>query len=167
MAKSSSTGLVSHARKVLDHQTKMANGEASGETEDGGELVPPDPAFLVPGGQPKVRKRVTMPVLPFPAGATYVLRILDAIHVSDVEDSKFGPARVCQVESASGEVRLMIVGEVLATALARAYPDDGYVGLWFQITKQLPREGKRYADYAVAEIEPLPAQARESLHNAA
>jgi hypothetical protein len=48
---------------------------------------------------------------------------------------------------------------VLATALARAYPNDGYVGAWFQITKQLPREGKRYADYAIAEIDPPVTQA--------
>jgi hypothetical protein len=146
----STTGLVSHARKVLAHQEKLANGETP---EDAGELVPADPAFVAVDGY-RVRKRVTMPVLPFPVGATYVCRILDAIHVSDVEDSKFGPARVCQVEAPNGEVRLLIAGEVLATALARAYPDDGYVGAWFQITKQVPREGKRYADYAIAEIDP-------------
>lgn len=155
MTKPTSTGMMAdHARKMLAHQAAQANGEALPEDV---ELVPPDPAFLSADGY-KVRKRVTVPVLAFPPGATYVCRIIDGIHLSEVEDSKFGPARICHVEAPNGEVRILICGEVLATALARAYPDDGYVGAWFQVTKLLPREGKRYADYSIAEIEsPLAA----------
>lgn len=144
-----------HARKLLAHQEKQASSAVqSGDGGEPPEAVPADPAFLVPAGGYVIRKRVTMPVLPFPTGATYVLRIVEAIRVSEVDDSKFGPAKVCQVESPQGEARVLIVGEVLGTALGRTYPNDGYVGAWFQITKLPPREGKRYADYAIVEIEP-------------
>jgi hypothetical protein len=139
-----------HARKVLTHQEKLSEGIPDAETE----IVPPDPHFLVPEGGYTIRKRVTVPVLPFPVGATYVFRIIEAIRTSEVDDGKFGAARVCQIESPGGEVRVLIAGEVLATSLARAYPDDAYVGGWFQVTKLPPREGKRYADYAIVEVEP-------------
>jgi hypothetical protein len=143
-----------HARTVLAHQT--AQTEAAPEPHD---VAPPDPAFATDVVY-KVRKRVTVPVLPFPVGATYVLRPLEAIRQSEVEDSRYGPARVCEVEAPNGEVRILIAGEVLHTALNRAYPNNGYVGAWFQVTKLPPREGKRYADYAITEIEPpLPAVA--------
>ena len=104
------------------------------------------------GGLPKNIR--TVAVLPFPVGATYVFRILEAVRTSKVDDAKFGPAQVCQIESPSGEVRVLIVTKVLATALAREYPDDSYVGGWFEVTKLPPRSDKRYADYSITEIDP-------------
>jgi hypothetical protein len=140
--------MTDHARKVLAHQAAQTEAPEPETTE----VVPADPAFQSQTTY-AVKRRVTMPVLPFPIGATYVLRPLEAIHQSQIEDSKFPPARVCQVEAPNGEVRLLIVGEVLLTALNRAYPNDGYVGLWFQISKVSgPTPERRYADYAVTEI---------------
>lgn len=147
MSTTKSSSVTSHARKVLAHQEQQAAGDP-GEHQ---EAAMPDAAFVSDAAM-EVVKRVTTPVLSFPTGATYVLRILEGIRVSDVEDSKFGPARVCEVEAPNGEVRLLITGEVLATALTRSYPNEGYVGAWFQITKLPPKEGKRYADYSIVEI---------------
>jgi len=146
--------MVDHARRVLAHQQAQTEGGEADEAELP-EALPADPAFLAPlASSYTIRKRVTVPVLPFPVGATYVFRILEAVRTSKVDDAKFGPAQVCQIESPRGEVRVLIVTKVLATALAREYPDDSYVGGWFQVTKLPAREDKRYADYSITEIDP-------------
>lgn len=115
-----------------------------------------DPAFTPAGTNRSVRikKRISIPVLSFQAGDTIFCQFSEAIRVSEVKDDTFStPARVAEIVSLEGEVRILIVGEVLNSELDRAYPDQGYVGLWFSITKLPPREGKRYSDYAIAEIE--------------
>lgn len=122
-----------------------------GADEATGELAISDPAFQAVVF--KVKKRVTVPVLRFGAGTSIVCQITEKIHQSEVEDSDMDPANVAQIKSPSGEYRVLIVGEVLRSELDRAYPKDGYVNLWFHITKLPAREGKRYADYAISEID--------------
>jgi hypothetical protein len=149
------TTMQAHARKVLAHQ--VSQGGAAGtepETEPETGILTPDPSFAA--ATPfKVKRRVTVPVLPFPAGSAIVCRILDEIHESQVEDSRYpGAASVCQIEAADGEVRILITGTVLRKALERDYPSAGYVGSWFHIAKLPLRSDKSYADYAITEIEP-------------
>lgn len=150
MANKTTTSMQDHARKVLAHQT--AQTEAADPVEHEGP-IPADAAFLAPAVVEPV-KYVATPALPFPTGATYVLKIREPVRVSDVEDAKFGPARVTEVEALDGSVRLLIWNEVLHTAMTRAYPDNSYVGRWFQVTKTAVKEGKRgkYADFAIVEI---------------
>lgn len=147
MATKPTTSMQDHARKVLAHQ------EAQTEPEHEG-AVPADASFVMAAEHYDVVKRVTTPALPFPTGATYVLRILEPVRTSEVEDSRFGPARVSEVEALNGDVRMLIWNEVFHTAMQRAYPKDSYVGRWFQITKLPGKEGKRgkYADFAIVEI---------------
>ena len=73
--------MVDHARRVLAHQQAQTEGGEADEAELP-EALPADPAFLAPlASSYTIRKRVTVPVLPFPVGATYVFRILEAVHV--------------------------------------------------------------------------------------
>lgn len=155
MAKASSTGMVAHARKVLAHQQTQLDDHDAAPDPDTAVVVAADTAFAAMSGRFSVVKPVAVPPLAFPLGATYVLKLREPIHVSEIEDSKFGPANVVTVEAMNGETRILIVTEVMGTALARAYPDGDYVGKWFQITKTAMKQGKRgqYADYAIAEID--------------
>jgi hypothetical protein len=139
---------------LQDHARKLSGQLTTGEAPEPHEALPPDQAFLAPAAAYVIRRRITVPVLPFPVGAVYVFRILEAIHLSAVEDTKYGPAHVCMVESPSGEVRVLIANTVLQSELDRAFPDDGYVGAWFEVTKMPRREGKNYADFSIVEIEP-------------
>lgn len=160
----SSGSMRAHAQRVLAHQSKTA--EADAEPESNGAELLPDAAFVATSAPPvKVKRRVTIPVLAFPAGSAIVCRIIEAIHESKVEDSRFpGPASVCQIEAPGGEVRVLIAGTVLKAALLRDYPKDDYVGRWFHIAKLPQRGDKTYADYAITEIEaPVAQSAQESL----
>lgn len=149
------------ATKTLHMKRVLARGEGqageSAEPRDGLPAVSLDPAFVATALPIRVKKRITIPALTIPEGAAAVFRILTAIATSEVADAKYGPARVCQVEAPNGEVRVLILNEVLHAALTKAYAKEGYVGLWFHVVC-LPglREGKRgsYRDYAVTEIEP-------------
>lgn len=153
MSATKSSVMRDHARKVLSHQSQQAGELHDAGTDHDEAPAPADAAFLAPSVV-EVVKRISTPALPFPMGATYVLKIREAVRVSEVEDSKFGPARVSEVEALDGSVRLLIWNEVLHTAMQRAYPADDYVGRWFQITKTAVKEGKRgrYADFAIVEI---------------
>ena len=146
-----------HARRVLTHQQGQANGNGADADADASLPIPADPSFAAPvvGGY-VVKKRVTIPAISIPPGEAIVCRVLEAIRVSEVEDSKFGAARVAQVEAPDGTVRVLIFNEVLHAALTKNYKGDAYVGGWFHIAC-LPgmKQGKRgqYRDYAVTEIE--------------
>lgn len=152
---SKSPSLVDHARKVLANQQRAAEAAEAAEHPEADAYVPADAAFVLSSGDAlEPVKQVSTPALPFPVGATYVLKIREAVRVSEVEDSKYGPARVTEVEALDGSVRLLIWNEVFHTAMQRAYPENDYVGRWFQITKTAVKEGKRgrYADFAIVEI---------------
>jgi hypothetical protein len=149
-----------HARRVLAHQQGQTNGAGPAEEPDATalEAFAPDPSFaadLLPGTDYQIVKRVTIPAISIGPGAAIVCRILEAVHVSEVEDSRFGPARVCQIEAPDGAVRVLILGEVLHAAITKTYPADKYVGCWFHIAC-LPglKQGKRgqYRDYQITEI---------------
>lgn len=53
----------------------------------------------------------------------------------------------------TGESGEIIVSAVVKSALDEGYPDAGYVGLAFSITKGDKPKGKRYFQYTVDEVE--------------
>lgn len=122
---------------------------STGATENG--MV----AFSATIPQLKVVKRVTLPVLPFPAGHTIVAKLVDRIKTGKViENSKIKQAaKVVTIEAQSGDQRTLIVNHVLENELDQAYPDGEYVGHWFRITKLAPKEGKRYPNFVIEEVE--------------
>ena len=123
--------------------------------------LPADPAFMeAPGGMVlKIKRRVSIPVLPWANGMTIVCRFVEAIHKGkEIKEGARGKpkmevAMVAEIEGVNGDHRTLICGEVLQRELAENYPNDAYVGGWFHMTKIAPREGRQYATYLINEIE--------------
>jgi hypothetical protein len=113
----------------------------------------------------KLKRRVSVPILSWPEGATLVFSPLTVITQGKVIDEKKRgndddgspqkPADIMQVMGVNGSVRLLVVGTVIKGVLNDEYPDGSYVGLWFQATKFEPNRARkqRYATYEISEIE--------------
>lgn len=112
----------------------------------------------------KVVKQVTVPTLsPKPDSPIYV-KMLSKIFVgkeikpSTAQDAEGGaiqkPADLALVVNLeTGEQMHLIVSAVMKANVEETYPKDTYVGKSFRISKLGKRAGKRYFDYAIAEIE--------------
>jgi hypothetical protein len=111
----------------------------------------------------KVVKQVTVPTLsPKPDAPIYV-KMLGAIFVGKeiksakkpeeggVEQKPADLALVVNLET--GEEMHLICSAVFKANLQDTYPKDTYVGKAFRVAKLGKRAGKRYFDYAIAEIE--------------
>ena len=111
--------------------------------------------FAVATAAVKVVRRVTIPLLQFPEGQTITAKIVAPIYTGkEIPGHQIKKAaELVQIDSRSGVRRLIIVNEVLKKELNEAYPDDGYVGKWFMITKIAPKDGKRYPTFDVQEVE--------------
>lgn len=127
-----------------------------------------------PGVKPAmftVKKQVTRPVIQMKEGEAIHVVFQGAIYRGKEIKAKQGepdskPADLCHVVSLdTGLIGQIVVGEVLKGTLIEAYPNDGYVGKAFRITKS-PVAGKRYKQYAVAELE-LSDEAKEIVRKAA
>jgi hypothetical protein len=70
------------------------------------------------------------------------------------EKKKRNPAELCNVvDLVTGEEVQIIVSAVVLSVWDDDYPDHGYVGKGFKITKGKKGEGKSYFSYSVDEIE--------------
>ena len=149
---------------ATEGQDRVSGAAASASTA---VAVNSSTGFLqVDGVQVKLRRRVTIPVLPFQNGMTIICRILDAIHDGKEvkvgsRGPKMGKARLVTIEATTGMQRTLVVGTVLEAELEENYPNDTYVGAWFAITKIAPnvQREKDYATYEIIEIDP-PEQAK-------
>ncbi len=110
-------------------------------------------------GQTFKRKLITLPQLKFSDGATLYVRIESEIRISSVKGrpGKDGevmkPADVCDVtDLQTGAMASIICGTVLSEKLKETFPGGKYVGHSFEIT-QHKVEGKRWRNYAIAELE--------------
>lgn len=109
-----------------------------------------------------VKRAVTLPgIVLKKEGDSRCLRIDEAMHLSAAKMGAKGekgakemePATVCAVtDVVSGEQGNFVVPAVVKGNLDEKYPDQGYVGLIFQITHNGKRAGKRYADFTVLEL---------------
>lgn len=132
----------------------MAKSKAKKETS--AETVAPPS-----GGKFARLQPVTLPSHKFEDGTTRYFKLLGPIHVgsNDTErKNKEGevqkPANVCDsVDIETGVRGHLVVGDVLKNELEKAFPDEGYVGKSFEMSKTKV-EGKRYRNYAVFEIDP-------------
>lgn len=122
-------------------------------------FVPSTPAS-VPAGF-KTKRMVTLPTLSMKtAGSSYAVRILDAMRVSALKNTKkvagkeMEPATVCSaINLETGEQVNMILPAVVKGNLEEQYEDDSYVGKCFLMTNNGKREGKKYNDFSIIEIE--------------
>lgn len=106
----------------------------------------------------KVVKNVTLPLLKQSDDTTVYVRIDSAIFKGKEikgtgEAAKMEPADLMNVtELESGEQMQMIANAVLKGNLEEEYPEEGYVGKCFAVTR-MKVEGKRYKNYSIQEIE--------------
>lgn len=112
---------------------------------------------------PKRTRAVAVGVLRLKVDEPVYIRIDEKIHLGrniKIEEGKEGdmkPAEVGIVTNiADNEQHTFVYGTVLKSQLDEMYPKDGYVGRCFEIVKRNKREGKRYNDYSVYEVETPP-----------
>lgn len=109
----------------------------------------------------KVKRQVTLPILKLMPDTPVYVRIDGAIFEGkqlkrgDQENMK--PADLMNVtDLVTGESMQIVCGEVLKSTLREEYPNDGYVGKAFRITKGKRKDkegGRGYFTYAIAELE--------------
>lgn len=114
---------------------------------------------LLPGM--KVKRVITVPTLVMKKeGEGRFLKFNEAMHISKVP-GKIGadgkqekPATVALVTDVeSGEQLNYMIPAVVIANLNEEYKKDSYVGLTFAIQNVGKREGKRYVDFKIAEVE--------------
>lgn len=70
------------------------------------------------------------------------------------DKAKMEPAIILPVINLqTGEEMQMIANKVMQANLDEVYPNAGYVGKGFEVTKHEKRDGKRYNDFSLFEIE--------------
>lgn len=137
--------------------TKRASNRAAVEEPS----APLQTKIAVPAGY-KAKRAVTLPAIVLKKeGESRCLKIQEPMHLSAAAkapgketDKQMEPATVCAVvDVVSGEMGNFVVPAVVRGNLEEKYPDDSYVGCVFQITHNGKRQGKRYADFTVIELE--------------
>lgn len=112
------------------------------------------------GGKYNRTRAVTLPTFKLAEETPVYVKVTGAMHQSNAtqrpgKDGKaMEPATILPVVNVeTGEVTQIICGSVLKGILTETYPDDGYVGKSFEITKHAKAQGKRYNTYSVFEID--------------
>ena len=154
------------AQKKKDAQQEIPQAPGTG-VKRGSPTVPDGMvrgavAQLVAAGF-KVAKQVTLPALVLQIGEPRVLVILEAMKKSDFKkEGDKEAATVCAVgDVLTGEQATLLVPTTVQSNLERQYPKNdagewGYVGKTFMITRMMQREGKRYHDHTIVEMEETP-----------
>ena len=107
----------------------------------------------------KRKKLLTIPVLKFKEGETRYVKITEAMHVGKPQKAKEGekakePAVLANcINLEDGAICQIIVSAVVKSVLTEEYPNDGYVGKCFAITKQGRNPGKQYNQFDIEEVE--------------
>lgn len=120
------------------------------------------PAFV-----PKRKKLLTRPVLKFVTDEPRYILLQGRIYLGKEmkqrgEEKKKEPAHLCDVvDLSTGELAQIIVNAVPMSVLKESYPNNGYVGCSFSITRQSRQNGKSYDPFKVEEIETPPNLAKE------
>lgn len=118
-------------------------------------------ATTAAGFKPTVKKILVLPLLKKVDEVPLYVEITGAIFKGSqtitATESKtkkqMEPADLANVRNLeTGDVAQIIVNSVLKSTLEENYPDQSYVGCWFEII-QHQVEGKRYKTYTVNELE--------------
>lgn len=106
----------------------------------------------------KVVKHVTLPILKFGVDEPVYIKIINPIHkgkklAGEAEDKE--PVDLIDVINLlTGEPAQIVGGTILVNTLIEDYPDHGYVGRMFQVTK-LAAKGSganKYHPYSILEV---------------
>ena len=106
----------------------------------------------------KVLNAVTRPTLSLVEGVPVYVKILKPIYVGKEikgsekkADSK--PADIADIVNLETNKEMqLVIGAIVKSNIEESYPDAGYVGKGFMITKGQKKEGKRYFNYEISEI---------------
>lgn len=151
-----------NVRRAAPRQTARDEPDHDEET---GEVTNNDNAVVVRGdfglvetGEFEVVRHVSVPMLEVPAGAMFIARMVDKMRVlkplDGVKPEFPGDHIASTIEATTGAVRLFTWSSVFKSEMERDYPNDSYVGKWFQITKLPKKRGKRYFAFAISEVKP-------------
>lgn len=115
----------------------------------------PAPAFV-----PKRKKLLTRPVLKLVKEQPRYVLLQARIYIGkemrqrSPDDKKKEPAHLVDViDLTTGELAQVIINAVPMSVLTEEYPNFGYVGRCFELTRQTRQEGKSYDPFKVEEIE--------------
>lgn len=109
----------------------------------------------------KVVRQVTASVIKFEVDIPRVVRLEDAMRISsrkvnDDDKKKMGPATiVTATDVVTGEHGVIVCNKVFSGNLTESYPNDGYIGRVFEITKHAKKKGARfeYSPFDIVEVE--------------
>ncbi|AUR98298.1 hypothetical protein NVP1249A_04 [Vibrio phage 1.249.A._10N.261.55.B9] len=107
----------------------------------------------------KVKRAITLPLLKFVIDQPIYVKLDEAMFVGKElkgsgDKAKMEPATLCNCTNLeTGEQCQIIVATVLKSILEEEFPEAGYVGKGFMITKGAKASGKSYNPYTVAELE--------------
>jgi len=110
-------------------------------------------------GKYKVKRQLILPVLRMEQHTPIYVKITDAIYTGKQMEqtgkkAAEKPADLCHVVNLeTGEEAMIIVPAILKSVLEEQYPEAGYVGCGFSITKGEKPDGKRYFKYNISELE--------------
>lgn len=109
---------------------------------------------------PKRKKLLTRPVLKLIKEQPRYVLLQGRIYIGKemkqrgAEDKKKEPAHLVDVvDLTTGELAQVIINAVPMSVLSEEYPNYGYVGRCFELTRQTRQEGKQYDPFKVEEIE--------------
>jgi hypothetical protein len=104
----------------------------------------------------KVINHVTLPLFRLDENPRH-LRFDVPYYVGKVVDDKKDPPTMCKVtDMETGELGEIILGQILKEKLTEHYPNDGYVGKIFKISKTAPEGARKYSLFHIAEVEEEP-----------
>ena len=107
----------------------------------------------------KVVKAVTRPTLSLEVGKPVYVQITKPLYVGkEIKGSEkkadTKPADIADVINLeTGKEQQLVIGAVVKSNLEESYEKNAYVGKSFMITKLEKKEGKRYFNYEISEIE--------------
>jgi len=112
----------------------------------------------VVGFVPVVKKVLTIPLLKLQLDVTVYVKITSPIftgkEIDAGEQKKMdAPHMVNAVDLETGEDVQLILNTVLESVLSEEYPDNGYIGKGFSITKLNKKATKGYHPFMVSELE--------------
>lgn len=107
----------------------------------------------------KKTKLITIPLLKLELDVPVYVKLTGEYFVGKEvkgvgEKAKMEPAVLCHcINLETGEQQQIILNSVIKANLDEAYANHGYVNKSFEFIKHDKREGKRYNDFSLAEIE--------------
>lgn len=118
----------------------------------------------------QIKKKLTLPTFKFIVDTPLYALFLGPIHRGtqrgqaklnpQTGEPELPPMLAHIVNMETGEHGQIMIAEIIKTEISENFPNDGYVGHGFAITKQKRKEGKRYDPYNIDEID-VPAELQE------